>query len=373
MEQIKTRHAICLTLLFTLETTLSTIGNLKHHTYQSLILAFIIVLPFLFLYQYLLKKHPGKNLFEIISQTMWGFIAKIILILYILFLIYMVTSSAFSYLDFAVNINVLNQTQFYLLIFAFIMVGYLLKSGLKVIGKVAQVTLLVSIVMIAFLAIISLKNFQVFYLQPYIPYYKSEFWENVMLWVVCPLGESFILFNIFCSVENSKKKNRLFTISIPLAVVLLLIIILDTVGTIGIEYFQILDYPYYGAVAILDAMRFIAHIEALSSGVFFCAELMKTIIIIYSIDLAMKSCFNIKKEVKVYLPYVLLMYALAIVMFDSLSEINNFIKYYCYVAMFFAFIIPIILGIITFFKNRYVRVTDQNNINNNVLSNNDSS
>ena len=82
MEQIKIRHIISISVLFSIGNLIISLGNDNKHLWQTLIISYCLSVLILILYQKLLVKYPNMNLFEIIEYKYNNIFGKIIIILY---------------------------------------------------------------------------------------------------------------------------------------------------------------------------------------------------------------------------------------------------------------------------------------------------
>lgn len=352
---IKTKHALCITLLFSMGNTIVNIGSRGHHSWQALVIAYLIMLPLMFLFQYLLNKYPGDDLFTVIKKRLPRILSILIMILYIILLFYISARVIYNYSSFVITIIATNYEYISILFILIILITwYLLKSGLKNIGKFSQVASIITISMIILISFLSLQNVFTKYLLPIIPVYTDEFFNNVLSFMIQPFGEMIVLYNVFCKIEECKSKKKIFLYSSIVSFIVLEIILLFSISILGNNYILNTNYPYFSAIAIINFLGFIARIESITIILYFFSFIIKYVICIYSISIALKRIFKIKYEKSIFLPIIILSFGLSMIQYNNISEINIIAPYYCVIQLFFSLVVPLLLFFITIYNKKEI-------------------
>ena len=163
---MKTRQALSISILFMMGTSIISIGNYGYHAWQAMIVSFFLCIPFFFLIDYLMRSHPGKSLFEIICSSFFKPIAKIILMLYILYILYVSGRIVFRYVEFVTTIRLVDKAQIPLLLSIIAVSIVLLKSSVRTFARFGQVAFILSTISIISFIIIGLEDVNLSYLLP---------------------------------------------------------------------------------------------------------------------------------------------------------------------------------------------------------------
>lgn len=343
MEQIKVRHIISISVLFSIGNLIISLGNDNKHLWQTLIISYCLSVLILILYQKLLVKYPNMNLFEIIEYKYNNIFGKIIIMLYLIMLFYNSICIVFGFIDF---ISTINQYDFLskelIMLINFVLIGYVLKSGLSVICRFAQTTFVIVLVLLSILFIVGIKDIDASNLLPLLPLNKNNTMFQSYNLLINPFLELTILFNVFCKLKNNKLKNKLYYISSSVSLLVLFIISIQIQGILGSEYSAYLNYPYYTAISCINMSKIVIKIESLSLLVVYLCAFTKFIFIVYTLILGFNSLNHTKK--RYYYPILLLIHILSLVVFDNISELNTLKLYYNLLFFIIVLLIPILIN-----------------------------
>ena len=342
MDNIRRRHIISISVLFAIGSSVITISSNGYHCIQSLIMAFVLSLLVYFLYHRLLEKYPGMNLFEIIKYKYNNIFGKTIIIIYIIFLVLKAARIVYMFTDFISTINQLDfLSKNLIMILNMILLGYFLKSSLISLCRFSQTGFILTLLMIAILFILGIKDINYTNLLPIIPIHKNDFFYNTLVFLVQPFLEMSVLYNVICKMKFEKEKKNIFYLIAFISLIVLLFLSIETIGILGDNYAVIINYPYYSAIASINVSKIVIRIESMSLIIFYYCEIIKIIFLIYSIILGINTLANSKK--KIYYPLLLLIHVLSLIVYDNISELKEMTKYYCIFALIFLFIIPLLL------------------------------
>ena len=352
---MKTRQALSISILFMMGTSIISIGNYGYHAWQAMIVSFFLCIPFFFLIDYLMRSHPGKSLFEIICSSFFKPIAKIILMLYILYILYVSGRIVFRYVEFVTTIRLVDKAQVPLLLSIIAVSIVLLKSSVRTFARFGQVAFILSTISIISFIIIGLEDVNLSYLLPLYPYHEKDFIKNIFLFIIRPFGEGVILINVLCQTEDTKYKRHIFFMAMLFSFLILLLVTIRTISVLGDDFVLQINYPLYTSVGIINFMDFLVRIESLSVIIFFFAILIKLVICLYSIKIGIEQLFNIKETNVLSFPITFLNVALSQVLYQNITEFIQFYPIYAMVSVLFIHVIPIILCIITFIKQKKIK------------------
>lgn len=341
METIKFRHILSIGVLFSIGNFIIYLGNNNLFVWQTLIIAFILSIIILFLYQKLLYKYPNNNLFEIIKNKYNNIFGNILIILYLVFLLYNLSSAVFSFVDF---ISTVNQSDFVskeiIMLLHFILICYVLKNSLITLGKFSQVIFVITLSMILILYILGIKDINFLNNFP-ITFPNFLINHNTLDYLIQPFLETTILFNVICKMKQTKIKNYIFIIINLFSLLILLIISTEIVGLLGKNYTSYLNYPYYTSISCINMSKIVIKIESLSLLIVYFTGFIKFVFVAYSFLLGINTIFKYQKLA--FTPLILMINIFGMVIFNNVKEMNIVKYYYNIYALIIITMLPILL------------------------------
>lgn len=342
MNQIKTRHAISIGILFSLGNIILIMGLKKEFIIQAIIFSFIVSFFIILLYQKLLNKYPNMTLFNIIKTKFDNLFGKVIIIIYLLFLIINGIQIIYSFIDFITSINQLDfSSKSFIMFLNFLLLIFILNNSLMNLSRFSQVIFIITTLMITLLFILGVKDINVYNLLPIIPSSIQDLYNSISVIIVHPFLEITLLFNVFSKMKNNKIKNKIFLVISILSMLFLVWMSIEVVGVLGSDYTSYLNYPYYVAISCINMSKIVIRIETLSFVIYYFSSFMKLIFVMHSIMLGFNSLTKIKK--KHYEPFLLLMHILSLVLFDNFNELKLFMNYYSICFIVFSVLLIFIL------------------------------
>jgi len=342
MNKLKTRHAISIGVLFSLGSIIINMGFNNEYLIQNLIISFLISSIIIYFYQILLNKYPNKNLYQIINEKQNNILGKIIIIIIMIMLLINSVQIIYSFIDFISTINQLDfLSKNLIMLLNFMLLGYVLKNTLVNLGRFSQVIFVLTFIMIIILFIVGIKDMEIINLLPIYSFKKSDILTNLNILIVQPFLEITLLYNVFSKMENTKIKNNIFIIINSLSLLFLLLISIETITILGDNYTSFLNFPYYVAISCINMSKIVIRIESLSLVVFYFSSFMKLLFVINNFILGFNAITKTKR--KFNYPILLLTHVLALIMFDNLGELKNFMNYYSLIFIILSIIIPFII------------------------------
>lgn len=344
MGTIKTRHAIAIGVLFSIGSLIISLGSDNRYLWQTLVISFFLSLIILYVYQRLLINYPNMTIFEIIKLKYNNIIGKIVIILYMLYLLYISVTIIYTFIDF---ITTINQSDFlskeFIMLINMILLGYVLKTSLENIARFSQVSFIVIVIMIILLFLAGFTDIDIQNLYPLTIPKNNNTIQNIFNLIVQPFVEMTILFNVFCKMKNNKVKKNIFFITSFISLIFLLVISIETIGLLGKDYSQYLNFPYYSSISSIDMSKIVIKIETLSLIIIYFSSFIKLVFVLHSLISGFNSITNLKR--KYYYPFILLIHVFAMVAFNNIYELKQLKYYYNYYAIFLRILIPLLIFI----------------------------
>ncbi len=319
----------------------------KQDAWLAVLITSIAALIIVLLYVYISLLNPEKTLIEILQESFGQYIGGFIGLLYVWYFLHLAAIVIRNYGDF-VNIAIFPETPVtFIIISISIITAYVVRQGLEVMGRGAEIFIPIVIAQVVFITVIlffsmDLNNWKPFLENGLIPVLKT-----VQILIGFPVGEIVIFLMIFPAINKRKDLLKSSLIAVSIAGAIFLLINVRDLFVLGADMFYRATFPSATAVRLipdinLDPFYLVGVIVGGSIKVTIC---------IYAAVIALAQIFNIDNYKPFVYPMVALMIALSIWLYDSLFELIQWsLDNYFYYAFPFQFIIPIILLIISIIK-----------------------
>ena len=249
-----------------------------------------------FVYHYIMKNFPEKDIFDIFKILLGNFVGKIVSILFILFAMYVAYFALATYVTFN-NLFSFQDTP----VFAFgtmviLAIGYAIisKGGIEAVARTVSIFLPI-IIGTWFLMVVLLSS-------------KMEF-DNLLPLVTVPFKEilktshenfsntsgDLILF-LGLLIDPGKKTNRLkaFYLTNVIGVIIFVINGIFITSIIGVHLYYQTFFPTYNVISLFNIGSFISRVELVISLLFFLCIGSKIIIGVYVASVGTAKVFNTK-------------------------------------------------------------------------------
>ncbi len=276
---MKKRNIMCLIALIVLGSDIISIGNNGYHSYLSLITAYILFIPFVFLFDYLSRKS------QVIEN---GVVGRIFGILTIVFLLYMASIIIFSFNSFISITGLYVGNKFIFLFVFYLLVNFIVRKGITYIGRLSHVSFFIVAFSLVVTLLLSLNNISFDYLLPIVPVHFNDYLQSVILYLGLYL-ETFVV--VFFLPNNSKKD---LSLGYLLGTCLGVIVLCTSIGLLGDEVILKTEFPFYSALSLINFMNFLSRIEALGLFTYFFFSLNKLMIYTYVVNDLFHKIFKVK-------------------------------------------------------------------------------
>ena len=313
------RNAFSICVLYLLGTIIIYLGSQGYHSHIAMLSAFILFIPFIFLIQYLLKKFEGKNLFEMIGDGIFGIALKIIIIIYCFFL---GGRDIFRYVDFITTTSLFMGNNILLILSIMVTSFFITMSGIKAFGRIGQVCFFIVAVSLLFLSSLGISDFDFKNLLPLYPVYLSDYLKNLVIFIVEPFFESFLLINVFCYVKEKK-----IFLGYIVGFLILLLIISTSMMLLGDTFMTKIIFPYFSSISVINGFDFLNRIEVFGIIVFYLSCIIKLGVIIISIALGISNLIKVKEKKRLMAPIIILLVLISF-LFKNTRQMRFINPYY---------------------------------------------
>ena len=312
-------------------------------------LSVLFALPVYLIYARINTLYPGNSIFFTAKKILGGFWGSIFILLFSLYAFYLGAMSMGIFAGFNQVVSMPETSRMLTFIIFGGVVIYILKKGIGTLGSFVNIAAVTIIFLIILINILSVNQWQPYYLLPVFQVKPSTFFGDVFLTGVFPLGEAVILCTLFGFTEKSVKKPLLWGLII--GGFLLVLEILRSVAVLGPGTISLLYYPSYTATGVINIMDFFSRVEVTISVSFYVAQIVKVCICTYGVSSGIGSLLNCPSYKTLVLPITGCMIALALILFGNTADCYDFLKSYKFYALFFQVALPLVLWIFAEFSH----------------------
>ena len=309
----------------------------------------ICAIPVYLMYARINTLYPGNSIFFTAIKILGNFFGNIFIVLFSLYAFYFGAMSMGIFAGFNQVVSMPETSRMLTFVIFSGVCLYILKKGIGTLGNFASIASSVIIFLIILINILSINQWQPYYLFPIFQIKPSTFFGDVFLTGVFPLGEAVILCTLFGFTEKSAKKPLLWGLFI--GGFLLVLEILRSIAVLGPGTISLLYYPSYTATGVINIMDFFSRVEVTISVSFYVAQIIKVCICIYGVSSGIGSLLNCPSYKTLVLPITACMISLALILFRNTADCYDFLKAYKYYALFFQVAIPFVLWIFAEFSH----------------------
>ncbi|QUH19236.1 GerAB/ArcD/ProY family transporter [Alkaliphilus sp. B6464] len=360
-EIISTKQGISIMFIFLIGTTLvaGTTNKAHQDTWISILIAVVMSLPMCFVYSRLLKLFPGKSLFDIVEEIFGSIVGKAITLIFIWYFFHLGALIIRNITEFIQIISFAETPQFFVAIFIALLVVYMVKSGMEVLARWTEFVLPIIIFIIILTICLSAPKMNFNHLKPVLYNGFKPAFQGAYALFVFPFAETVIFTVIFSSLEQQDKCFKVYSLSLIMFGIILLLVTLRNILVLGIANIDILYFPSYSAVSMIDIGNFLQRIEVVVSVILILSSIAKLSVCLFATSIGVSKLFNFDDYKLVAAPICLLMLNLSFIIYNSTMEMFDWIgTTNLYYSIPFQIILPLAILIVAEIK---IRIGNSNN------------
>lgn len=325
----------------------------KQDIWISIIIAFLFLVPMLYIDSKILSLFPGKDLYDILTVVFGKFIGKIITLIYIWYSFHLGALVIRTFSSFVNIISFPETPEQVMAIFMGLLCIFTVKAGIEVIARFSRFTLPMVLLILAVTIIISLSKADFINLRPILYYGIKPVLLSAFGIFALPFGEAVIFTLVFGCLKDSKQSFKVFFISSAIGILLVLAVAVRNIVVLGVPYASSLYFPSYAAVRTLRVGDVIQRFEIVVAVVFIFGGFVKTCVCLYALSIGVSKFLNIDNYKHLVAPLGLLMMSFSCTVFESTIEAFSWAgRAYAYYVIPFQIILPIIILVAAKFKLR---------------------
>ncbi len=307
---------------------------------------------------YLSNKFSNLTLIEYTEKILGKAIGKIVGIAYAVFLLFYVITFV-AILSEVLTSTIFPQTPSWILILILLITSsYISFKGLEGLGRGAEIFVpIIFLVILTFL----IFGFNLFDFNELLPILKDSTFSQINIGardIAFKFTDIIILAMFVPNLENRKELNKIFIRSLLISMLVLIIVVLCTQLSLGIEQTKHADFPFFTFSRLINLFDFIQRIESIYVMAWTVANVWKVSGYLYSLTINLKQTLNSKSNEVYIIPMSILIFILSTILKNNYSVVGvsqplQFLLYFSSIAFMFA--VPCITLIVYFFRRKKLR------------------
>lgn len=281
--KITARQGICTLYLYVLGSSLVTGGSEQagQDSWIAVGIGLVFTIPLVLLFAKLGEAEPGMDLFDM-CEAAFGKIGGNIATL--LFSVYSLHLGALVIRDFTEYVQVLSLPETPQPVVA-VCIGFLgwysIRKGIAVTARNAAFIAPLGTIVIFLLLGLTAGFMDLGNLKPFWGHDTKTLLESGFSSFVFPFAESVLFLSVFCDVEKTVPRKKLYLWGILLPGAILIALVAGNTAVLGVSIVQAMYFPSYETVSVVHLGEFLSRFEVLVSGNFMIFGLVKFMVCAY--------------------------------------------------------------------------------------------
>ncbi|WP_425449396.1 GerAB/ArcD/ProY family transporter [Dethiothermospora halolimnae] len=354
-EIISEKQGISMIILFVVGISTTIVMGLeaKQDLWLAILFAVIMLIPLLVIYSRLHKLFPKKNFFDIVEICLGRVLGRFIIILYIWFSFYLGVLVLRDFGEFYFTIVSRETPMMVPIIMISLLVIWILKEGLEVLGRFSQYFAIVFGVFLFITFLLLIPDMDINNLKPVLYNGIKPVLNGAFSTFGFPLGEIVIFMLLFSSFSQNGSPLKVYILGGVVSGIIILFASVANILVIGVKIVEGMYFPSYATASRLNIGDFLSRIEIVVAFIFVIGGFVKLTICLLGTCNGIKKLFNLKDYRIIVTPIVLLLINLCYFIYDGTIEFYAWTKdVWRYYAFPFQVIIPIFVYIVAEIKIR---------------------
>lgn len=346
-----------LLIIFMLGSTVIIGGTttLEQDAWVSVIGGALMAIPMVIIYARISKLYPNKNIYEICIELFGKFFGRILVVLLTWYAFHLGALVLRNYAEF-VNISSKPETpQLAIILSMIVVIVYLVKSGIKTMGRWSILVVLIIVFIIGMNFILSNADDNRFdNLLPFLNHSVKRILTDSYSLFTFPYAETIVFLSFFDSLDKKFSPYKAFLWSLAITVFLLLIVTIRNITLLGPFMLRISMFPSYAAIRLINVGKFLTKIEGIAMINYILLGITKVAVTLLATVKGITCFFNLKDYKTMTIPVALLMTVLAIIVYPNVLEMFEFLSlgYYPIYVIPFQIVIPLLIWIMAEVKKK---------------------
>lgn len=346
--QVSSSKMAVILAMFIASEFMVTYGNVNagRDTWFALLLTVLGTLFLALLYYFLLTIIPQGDLFIALDQAFGKILGKLLIILYIAYGLIVATISFYQFNSFIRILSFGNTPYLFIALIVLTVLYFLLRSGLK---AIIQLFVIIFPVFMAMLILSFLLLYPEYQFSNFLPLLKTPLKQIVkssLSFGVVSFGDAILLTGLGVIVVPKLTYRKVFGRGIIGGGLMYLLAVLMHLLVFDAPLTDLLVFPTYSAIALIDVAQFITRIQVLLSSVFINAVLLKVLIGLEFALEGLKKLFPKGSKKFFYVWVLLVILGLSYLLFPNFEALRIFKEKYAWFKIVWQVGIPLLLLIV---------------------------
>lgn len=370
-DKINSRQMILILIIFRITMSISYMPSINfpphnQDTWIIVLLSFFYVIPLKAPLLFLANKFKDKDIIEYLEIILGKFLGKFVGILYFLYFFFYTIIVIVIQVQLA-GVNILSNTVTWLILLVLLTISiYIALKGIVSIFWTSELITTTSLIILSSLIVLGLNEIDISLLYPVlkssepIDINKGAFMSSLVFVDNLVLAMSIPYF------KDKKSINKVFLKSVIYSIVFIVIIIVVTQTTLGIEQSRHSNYPFLLYTRLIGYNDIFERIDSIFVITWISIYVGKIATYLLLTSISLKKVFNIKKK---SIPVIILALFMGIIANyianDKLLVIDyDITNIILYISAVFTIVIPSLVCIIYFFRRKSIKDKLKNNQSN---------
>jgi spore germination protein KB len=347
-EIIPAGQSISIIVLFIIGSSLfmGTSGESGNSSWIALIFAVLLAVPLMLIYARLHVLFPGKDLYDMLIAVFGAVIGRVFSCLYIWYTLHLGALVLRNFGEFSKTVALTSTPMIAPMLIIGLLCVWVVNAGMEVLGRSAKFLLLFTMLVTAFVQLLSVPKFEYHHLKPLLDSGWGPVFADTAGSFTFPFAEVVVFLGAFTVLPKKGSASRVLISGILIAGVIAIGTSLRNLLVLGPDILSSLYFPSYVAVSRINVGDFLTRIEGSSAIIFVISLFIKVSLCLYVTCNGLAKVFKLKSYRSVVLQMGLIMVYLADFLFKNITQMQYF-AYHIYkiYAIPFQLIIPLLLWI----------------------------
>lgn len=240
----------------------------------------VCFIPVLLIYFSLMKKHPGKGLFEI-NEAVFGSVGgRILSCIYLVFFLSLCALNILEASNF-LHYFIIPETPLTIIaVFFMAACAYCVKKGIAPIARVSTIFLMFGLLGLLFNILMSFNHAKLEYLLPIFNLRLLDYIQSTHIAAAIPFGESFFMLMLVPRLGEKASMKKAYVAVTIFTLLIMVIVHFREVISLG-PMISFATLPSYEAVRMIDISNILSRTESLFALLLVSLTFFKTLILFY--------------------------------------------------------------------------------------------
>ncbi|MCY9140383.1 GerAB/ArcD/ProY family transporter [Peribacillus frigoritolerans] len=332
-------------------------GEAKQAAWLVILIAMVGGFLLFFIYYGLFQYYPDQLLTEFVRSILGNFLGRIVAFLYILYFIYLAARVLRDFGDTLLTFAYPHIPLFVANAAFILVVVYTVRKGVEVLTRTGELFFVLEnlLLMTFFLLIVASGMIHLNNLKPVIEMSVTEMVKMAFTKTIFfPFGEIISFLMIFPYLNEPKRLKKIGISSIAAAGIFLAIIMAMNIAVLGVDLTTRSQYPLLSLIQSIEVAGFLERLDVYFLFLLMIGGFIKISVFTYVAVTGTANVFNVKQPSRLAYPVGFVILLSSIIIASSFTEHmhEGLGAVPIYIHLPFQVIIPLLLLIIAFFKNR---------------------